>query len=119
MPALYVCITDNSEVKKMSLVDTTGDDFAREFLEGFCNFPNDQSEIDPLASQIYGQDCYKINRYDYNRFTKTLEITRQTNEFFARHPQLLTSDVLDKVNAITVIDPLATGEHRLAYLNAL
>lgn len=119
MPALYVCITDNSEVKKMSLVDTTGDDFAREFLEGFCNFPNEHSEIDQLASQIYGQDCYKITRYDYERFAKTLEITRQTNEFFERHPQLLTHEVLDTVNAITIIDPLATAERRLAYLNTL
>lgn len=119
MPALYVCITDNSEVKKMSLIDAAGDDLAREFLEGFCNFPNEHTVIDSLASQIHGQDCYKINRYDYNRFAKTLEVTRQTNEFFERHPQLLTSDVFDKVNAITVIDPLATAEHRLAYLNTL
>lgn len=119
MTALYVYIVDNREVKKLSLTDHEGNDFAREYLEGFCDFPNDTTEIESVASKIHGQDCFKISRYEYDRFAKTLETIRQTNEFFERHPDLLTNEILDKLNDIVVVDHLATAEKKLAYLRGL
>lgn len=119
MPAVYVYITDNCEVKKLSLFDSSGEDLADEFLKSFCDFPNEHSETDAVASRIYGQDCYITNRFDYNRLAKTLEVTRQTNEFFERRPELLTHEMIDKLTKIVVIDHLATAEKKLAYLKTL
>lgn len=119
MSAVYVFIQDLKEVKKLSLPDSDGRDVAEDYLRQLCNFPNDRSVTENIASQLYGQDCYILSLYDYQRFSKTLDAIRQANEFFCRHPCHLTQENLDNLSQISVIDPLATAEKRLETLMML
>lgn len=119
MSAVYVFIQEMKEVKRLSLLDSDGHDMAKDYLKNFCNFPNDRSVTEDIASRLYGHDCYILSLYDYQRFNKTLDIMQQTNEFFTAHPQHFTQENLNKLAQIRVIDPLATVEKRLETLMLL